>query len=288
MKNIISGLNVNTKMEVGICTYHLKTIFLWACESIDPGQWRTTEHWTECLFLLIEQLQNCVKTRFLPAYFIPECNLLDGLQYGNIVDKFMEAIQQFRLNPLRCATIILDLFKFLNLHLLKITENSEILLELRTQDEDSSVDREIGVYLRECEFFESIIKIFKLATIKRDCENPMISRMSCHILAAYANWCKDEKLIYSNNELFSLLDIIILIDIHGLEIPLKQLIRFVKREPYEELCIFLEFQHSIFADENCPSEDFHVDWLTVANDHECSSWLLLSLFAINSGKFRIA
>ena len=131
-----------------------------------------------------------------------------------------------------------------------------------------------------------------MATFERDCENPMISKMSCHIMpchifTAYANWCKHKKHIYLNNEL-SLLDIINLIDINGLEIPVKHLIRFAKREPSEVLCIFLEFQHSTCTGRNCPREDSHVDWLTFANDHECSSLLLLSLFLSNSGQYRFA
>ena len=133
VENIVSSLKVNTKKELKITTYHLKTIFLWACESIDPGQWKTMEHWADCLFLLIDKLQNCVKNRFLPGYFIPECNLLDDLQHGNIVDKFMIKIHQFRLKPLLYAARLLDSFRYLNLHLMKISENIKILFESISQ-----------------------------------------------------------------------------------------------------------------------------------------------------------
>ena len=84
---------------------------------------------------------------------------------------------------------------------MKITENIEILLG--PHEEDSSVDREISVYLKECEFFESLIRTFKMTNFDRDFENPMINRMSCFILAAYANWCKDKKTYLFEQRIFS-------------------------------------------------------------------------------------
>ena len=62
----ISEHITNHKIDL-ISTYHLKTIFLWTCETIPADQWQTTTGWARCFLYMIEQFYSCLVSRTLPA-----------------------------------------------------------------------------------------------------------------------------------------------------------------------------------------------------------------------------
>ena len=58
-----------------ISTYILKNIFFWECENRENDFWRE-DNTAECLLSLLDRLVECLKTRHLPHYIMPESNLL--------------------------------------------------------------------------------------------------------------------------------------------------------------------------------------------------------------------
>ena len=288
VKSIISKLDDNTTEEVGIKTYHLKTIFLWACEYIPQDQWNTSKSWSKCFLLMIDKLLECLESRFLPSYFIPECNLLDSLKDENSVEIFVDEIRQVRLNPLCCAARFLDSLKSLHFYHIIISENLEILLESVTHEIDSFiVNQEIDVYMRECVFWDNVFNAVEKSTLNfvNFFGKLIETRMSCHFRTAYADWCKSNRCFYLNKA-FSLLDMIAFKKIHGLNISLQQVIEFAKCEPFGEKPFFSEFRHLSSMVENC--EDWNADLLTLTDNHKPSSMLSLSLFSIDSKQFEFA
>ena len=59
-----------------ICTYHLKTLMLWACERKSPVWWESNCVLELCSKLL-DTLMKWIGKKHCPHYFIPEWNLLD-------------------------------------------------------------------------------------------------------------------------------------------------------------------------------------------------------------------
>lgn len=66
------------KTHQGLTTYHLKTTLFRLCERIPQHKWME-QNPTQCLEWLLLDLENYLKDRKLPHYFIPECNLLDHM-----------------------------------------------------------------------------------------------------------------------------------------------------------------------------------------------------------------
>lgn len=66
------------KTHQGLTTYHLKTTLFRLCERIPQHKWME-QNPAECLEWLLLDLENYLKDRRLPHYFIPECNLLDHM-----------------------------------------------------------------------------------------------------------------------------------------------------------------------------------------------------------------
>ena len=72
----IEGCQEGTEMVIS--TYHLKTIFLWTCETIDTTEWEMSRGWAHCLLFLFDQWIICLEHKSIPSFFIPQCNLLEG------------------------------------------------------------------------------------------------------------------------------------------------------------------------------------------------------------------
>ena len=90
--------NDNEKLK----SYQLKTIFLWACESIPKDEWTTPSGLTRCFLFLIDQLLICLRTKSLPGYFIPEYNLFDTLPKEQL-EYFANVVHVIRLNLMKYA-----------------------------------------------------------------------------------------------------------------------------------------------------------------------------------------
>ena len=59
-----------------ICTYHIKTLMLWACERKSPVWWESNCVIVLCSKLL-DTLTKWIRKKYVPHYFIPEWNLFD-------------------------------------------------------------------------------------------------------------------------------------------------------------------------------------------------------------------
>ena len=59
-----------------ICTYHIKTLMLWACERKSPVWWESNCVLELCSKLL-KTLMKWIMKKHCPHYFMPEWNLLD-------------------------------------------------------------------------------------------------------------------------------------------------------------------------------------------------------------------
>ena len=64
-----------------VCSFHLKNVLLWLLEEADTWQQNHSFRW---LIQLLMHLDNHLKTRHLPHYFNPECNLLDTVDEDDL------------------------------------------------------------------------------------------------------------------------------------------------------------------------------------------------------------
>ena len=91
------------KQSQTITSYHLKTVFLYACEQLQPAStWEKNNG--ACVFYMLDLLIDCVQKKRLPNFFIPENNLIDYLQDEEI-DLILPLLKSLRADPI---TPILD------------------------------------------------------------------------------------------------------------------------------------------------------------------------------------
>ena len=97
IKFIIHKTDAKCNGETGIKSYHLKTIFLWACETIERKAWETSQGWANCFLFLITQLQICLEQMCLPSLFISDCNLLEGSELSlSAITVLIQEITSFK------------------------------------------------------------------------------------------------------------------------------------------------------------------------------------------------
>ena len=58
-----------------ISTYYLKNLLFWECEKKDEAFWRE-DNSGSCLLYMLDRLQECLESRHLPHYIMPQSNLL--------------------------------------------------------------------------------------------------------------------------------------------------------------------------------------------------------------------
>src|SRR6218665_1122260 len=75
--------------KTGICTYHLKTQMFWACEERPAEFWEDSNLMTSVCILLTEVEKHLIDRTF-PNYFLPECNIVEGVLIEN---NFSEALR---------------------------------------------------------------------------------------------------------------------------------------------------------------------------------------------------
>ena len=91
-KRMIFQDDANNEANI-ICTYHIKTLMLWACERKSPDWWESLCVLDICSRLLVT-LTNWILEVQCPHYFIPEWNLLD---YKMSIAKYDEAIETLQM-----------------------------------------------------------------------------------------------------------------------------------------------------------------------------------------------
>jgi len=82
------------KEDEVLCTYHLKTIMLWACEKKSPEWWKSSSVIVICSELL-KMLAEWLKRNYCPNYFIPEANLFHKYPISKIFKIIEKRLNQF-------------------------------------------------------------------------------------------------------------------------------------------------------------------------------------------------
>ncbi|CAG2246366.1 unnamed protein product [Mytilus edulis] len=76
-KYLDMGVMENGDARVGLTSYHLKTIYLWACETRDPQQF--AEYPGMAFLAFLSSLRKCIENFVCPHYFIPTLNVMEGI-----------------------------------------------------------------------------------------------------------------------------------------------------------------------------------------------------------------
>ena len=259
-----------------LSTYHLKTIFLWACETIEAKHWKTTRGWATCLLFLFDQLINCLENKSLRSYFITESNLLDGIE---MLKSYQGKIEQVRMHPLECAAEFLDSMKcfdwirdraYFKSTTLELLFQCAVLASNIINDHDT---HQRLIYEKERHF------LHKLSQISDDKSHSgsMFQKKTCSFLASFANWCKEHP--NKNLSMFdemTLFDAICLENIHGVSIQYDSMVEIVVRRLTKESC---SGEASNFQENKSEANESGV---------ALRSRTLLILFSMNAGNLKTA
>ncbi|XP_031559336.1 protein male abnormal 21-like [Actinia tenebrosa] len=82
-----------------LSSYHMKTIFLWACERIPSEMW-VESNLAQIIMGLLDDLLHCLVTKNCPHYFIPENNLFAHV-HQDFLDHLAKVVAKIRRNPER-------------------------------------------------------------------------------------------------------------------------------------------------------------------------------------------
>lgn len=88
---------------------YLKNVYLMSCEKISSSAWET--NFSGCVLYVLDALLSCLKSRFLPNYFILESNLIEGLQEDEI-NALITVVEYIRLFPACTIQIVADRYGF--------------------------------------------------------------------------------------------------------------------------------------------------------------------------------
>ena len=207
-----------TKNKIDLCTYHLKTIFLWTCETIPVEQWQTTTGWARCLLYMIDQLYACLKSRILPGYFIPESNLLDSIELPQIL---LNEMRKLRMDPMTSAATFLDSTRCLRHSRFKILDHIQDFYGFDLIEEI--------VLGRQFIFLQKM-------TIEMDSTRGVALWKKEAVLKIFATWCHQ-----NSHEIhltpwqclareMTLFDVVYLDILHGFDVPTNVLLEYVDRE----------------------------------------------------------
>ena len=206
------------KKDIDLSSYIMKTIFLWSCETIPADQWQTTNGWARCLLYMIDQLHACLKSRTLPGYFIPECNLMDSIE---IPQTLSQEIVKLRSNPMTYAARFLDSTRCFRRSYFKICEHIQNFCE-------SYSIKEI-VLQRQLLFLQRMM-------IELDSNRGVKLWQREAVLRIFAKWCHQNSHEIHLTPLqcltkeMTLFDVVHLDIVHGFDVPNHVLLEYVDRE----------------------------------------------------------
>ena len=214
----IYRLEIKTKKEVDLSTYQLKTIFLWACETIPADQWQTTNGWARCLLYMIDQLYACLKSRTLPGYFIPDNNLMDTIE---LPQALFSEIRELRMNPITSAATFLDSTRCFRHSQFKTFDHIQDLCGFDLIEENISK--------RQLIFLQKM-------TIGLNSTRGVRFWKKEAVLRIFATWCHQ-----NSHEIhlapwqcltreMTLFDVVYLDILHGFDVPNNVLLEYVDRE----------------------------------------------------------
>ena len=205
-------------IEIDLSSYILETIFLWSCETIPADQWQTTNGWAKCLFYMIDQLYACLKSKTLPGYFIPDCNLMDSIE---LPQTFFQEIVKLRSNPITYAGSFLDSTKCFQPSYFIISEH---IHNIRGID----LVEEIALQ-RQLSFLQRIV-------IELDSTRGVMFWQKEAVLRIFAKWCQQNSHEIHLTPLqcltkeMTLFDVVHLDIVQGFDVPNNVLLEYVDRE----------------------------------------------------------
>ena len=211
--------NDNEKLK----SYQLKTIFLWACETIPKDEWTTPSGLTRCFLFLIDQLLICLTTKSLPGYFIPEYNLFDTLPREQL-EYFANVVHFIRLNPMNYAIQFLSTMFLYRDSKLVLEELGAFMKPIPA----GTMNIERVAFIRELKFLQKLVISFDRIAI------PHYWRKS-NILHMFTNWCESKIQFVTHLRDFvcqqmSLFDVVYLDLVHDFQIPIEILSVFIEKE----------------------------------------------------------
>src|SRR6218665_1722530 len=117
MKSKFLNNGDDKEKNTGICTYHLKTQMLWACEEKPVEFWEDGNLVTSLCILLTEIDKNFSDGAF-PNYFLPDCNIVEGIllesnfseKIGMLKNEFDRSIPKSLLPPKACQECRISVF----------------------------------------------------------------------------------------------------------------------------------------------------------------------------------
>ena len=120
-----------------ISTYYLKNLLFWECEKRGEKFWRE-ENSANCLLFMLDRLQECLESRHLPHYFMPQSNLLtyedpSGLKEAavqvaevrcNILSKTFNMLRKLQIPPFQSQTYLKNVGLQLEEHFAKMEDKN--------------------------------------------------------------------------------------------------------------------------------------------------------------------
>lgn len=101
VENLVHHLPLNTK--------HIKSVFLMTCEEMASSDWET--NFSGCILYVLDYFLSCLKSRFLPSYFIPEYNLIDCHREDDI-STMCTLMEYIRLFPTNAIQIVVEKYGY--------------------------------------------------------------------------------------------------------------------------------------------------------------------------------
>ena len=219
-----------TNQEIKLSTYCLKTIFLWACETIATDQWQTTTGWAKCLLYMIDQLCDSLGIKQIRDYFIRKSNLLDDFKPSQ---ELLNGINELRKNPLTNAATFVDSTKHFRDSALNISHEVQLLCSKANKN----------VLIEQLRFVQQLVF-----------NTEYTRRITCWrketVLRIFAEWCKRNSCDINLEpwrcltRKMTLFDVVYLDILHGFNVPNDILLRYVDRERSVELLCKLAVWYS--------------------------------------------
>src|SRR6218665_2149268 len=89
------------KEDEVLCTYHFKTLMLYACEEMTPEWWNSSSVFSICCELL-KKLSEWLMKKYCPNYFIPEANLFHEPSNREVLVNTERRLNEFRNSRIIC------------------------------------------------------------------------------------------------------------------------------------------------------------------------------------------
>ena len=124
-----------------ISTYYLKNLLFWECEKRGEVFWRE-ENSANCLLFMLDRLQECLESRHLPHYFMPQSNILTYEDPSRLEEATVQ-VAEVRCNILSKTFNLLRKLQFLTFQSQTYLKNVGLQLEEHfVQMEDKNLSEE--------------------------------------------------------------------------------------------------------------------------------------------------